>query len=236
MGGAGLNLLRNLVAVGLTKAPTTSAERLRRLQGARRTPAPIESLTDQPLVQAAFASPVGDRHRASLILDEANRSPVAALFSTRRPPDVARLIAAVVVDSVDGVLAGRSTAQVLKEPLKSTVTQPDGSYPDPSATVVRIVGAVLVAAARDHVDPGPILRGLGSLPGVAMSKTALLSVHRRPRAGPSAGDASLGGQASRSCSTPSVICSSSMTESVSRLSSMSAASRSRSPGNRSHCS
>lgn len=96
---------------------------------------------------------------------------VSRLFYAGCPSAVARLVAAIVVDSVDGVLRRWFRAHVFKERRKAVSPSVAHGYP-PSSVETKLVVSWVVATA-DHLRPRRVLRRHLAAGSGAMERGAL---------------------------------------------------------------
>lgn len=90
---------------------------------------------------------------------------VALLLGARRPSAIARLVVAVVVDSVQRVILRRSSAHVGQ---KSLERRPLLTHGNPAPTVIMVTGGIRVFAPLDHSGPRLKLRSPSAANGLAV--------------------------------------------------------------------
>lgn len=125
------------------------------------------------------ARPIGKGSEEGLpkrIAASTNRPTIRPLLDLCRPPTVARLVVAVVVDAVDRCSRG-ALAHVGEEVLEALA--PPLAHLDPAATVVPPSSMRAVSMApREHRHPAPIRRRRFALGGVPMPRPPLTRLRR----------------------------------------------------------
>lgn len=119
-------------------------------------------MSEYPHIQAAtghpaLCGPFFEALRDAIVGQTARAPPVVDLLGHRRPTAVARLVVAVVVDTVDRH-TGWALAHVGEEVHEACLPGPSVAYSDTSAAIVFVGRGALVPATRVHVEPTVVRR------------------------------------------------------------------------------
>lgn len=82
------------------------------------------------------------------------KSTVQSLFASRGPSRIFRGVANVIIDSVDGMIGGRTLPDVLHK--LAEIVFPFFAHPDAARTVNSVFGCPLIVAAIFHRPPRSI--------------------------------------------------------------------------------
>lgn len=126
------------------------------LGGKRATdrPSHCESLTNRCFRQSRVFSPPSDSQSLAVKAQPAVASAVPTLLHSCGPDNIARDVAGVIVDALDGMPRRWLRADV--RPKRLNVVYPLWGHDDASATVPMVLGTILVVAARLNVLPCPV--------------------------------------------------------------------------------
>lgn len=147
-----------LVLLVLPTAAASSA--LDWQQKVRLAPSRGETILEDVRSDPCDLCPLYQRARQSPDLNQAIIPSVALLFTPGCPAAIFRLVVAVVVNSVDRVLAGRPRPHVRVEALEGV--QPSLANSDSAPSVLRESRPCRPQASGLHVDPRSVFRALGS--------------------------------------------------------------------------
>ncbi len=140
------------------------------MQSLSYRPSGIKTLYEGVILDTVVARPLRHGLRAPIERDHAAVPAIRCLFYPCRPANVVRLIAAVIVDSIDAVFSRWTRANVAEERFKRI--EPTGAQKyAPSAVVFEgtssRIRAAFLNAAPDHIFTGPSV-----LPSLSMCHSA----------------------------------------------------------------
>jgi len=100
-------------------------------------------------------TPFGHRERLSTLFDEAVPSGVPVLLDACSPSTVGWRVVSVVVETIDGMVPGRSRSHVGQE--GSKIDAPSITDADATSAVVLVADVGVALTAANHVRPAPVL-------------------------------------------------------------------------------
>jgi len=121
-------------------------------------PKPSKAKVDTAPWNSSFGGPLSERLSLSFKDQDSVRASIASLFRPCSPTTIRRLIAAIVIDSIERVLHGRTWADIRQEVIKRiSPAFANGDAPT-SVGIKSTIGSV--KAPSFHVEPNPIFTGL----------------------------------------------------------------------------
>lgn len=129
----------------------------------------VDPLENGGVADSSFSGPISQRHGSAIVRKQGVGSLVVALFNRRGPSAVGRLIVAIHINAVNGVLAARALAHVCKEAVKRF---PSWRVGDTSTSVVGPLVVPGVGASGFHVAPAVVSSSPVSTIGVAVRQAS----------------------------------------------------------------
>lgn len=132
----------------------------RRGQGAFDAPSLLQSALDAGIGQARLTHPVGQHHSPIIQREFDAIRTISILREWIGPSNIARLVSASIVYSVNGVFRRWARTNEREERIERVA--PLGADRDPGGAIPRVAPALGIVAPVDHAAPALILAGLPS--------------------------------------------------------------------------
>ncbi len=126
----------------------------------------LQAAVEDVSLYAKVVSPLGNGFSQPVIFDHHQAASVGPLLFRRRPAAIARLIIAVVIDSVNGMLGRWARPHVGRECLETH--SPSLAHRNAASSVVLKICEPAIAASVDHVRPNVVNRS---------TRHAVLKIH-----------------------------------------------------------
>lgn len=139
-----------------TLGPTASRRIRRRRQNVLKAPSLFEAVTDDRRCGSDSFSPLRLRKRFPAKCQKLNDSCVLILLNRSRPTAIALAVIAAIVNSFNGMVAGRLFAHIAQKVEK--IGSPFIAHGNAATAIVGVSRMILSMASCHHVDPRNVFR------------------------------------------------------------------------------
>lgn len=128
-----------------------------------KIPTKLETLLQRRSADADTSRPFNKSERIAVMSQQNRSSTVSCLHRCRRPADVTRFVATIIVDSIEGVSARWPRPHVAQK--RHEIALPFSTDPNSTAAIIRVLRIVRIVAASFHTCPNNVFGGLSAAMG-----------------------------------------------------------------------